>query len=33
MAHATGRRVDMGLPGRRARKPQANGQLDLLDSD
>jgi putative transposase len=33
VAHATGRRVDMGLPGRRARKTQADSQLDLLDSE
>jgi putative transposase len=33
MAHAIGRRVDKGLPGRRARNTKADGQLDLLDSD
>ena len=33
MAQAIGRRVDKGSPGRRARKTQIDGQLDLLDSD
>jgi putative transposase len=33
MARAIGRRVDKGLAGRPARSGQADGQLDLLDSE